>query len=45
MYVFGGGYGNGQENVLLQMSFNKYIPVIRKVDYSGMPPSSIDPIL
>ena len=45
IYVFGGGFGNGQENVMLQISFNKYIPVVKKVDYSGIPPSSLEPIM
>lgn len=43
--MFGGGFGNGQENVILQMIFNKYIPVLKKIDYSGIPPSSIEPNL
>lgn len=45
MYIFGGIHGNGQQNILLQLQFNKYIPTIKRVDYSGMPPSSIDPIV
>lgn len=27
------------------MSFNKYNPVLRKIDYTGIPPSSTDPII
>ena len=30
---------------MLQISFNKYIPVIKRVDYSGIPPSSIEPVM
>lgn len=43
--MFGGFFGNGHENVVLQFVFNKYIPILRKVDYSGVPPSSIEPIV
>jgi hypothetical protein len=45
VYIFGGGFGNGQDNIILHMSFNKYVPVLKKVDYSGLPPSCIDPVL
>ena len=45
MYLFGGFNGNGQQNTLMQMQFNKYIPSIKRIDYSGIPPSPIDPIV
>lgn len=44
LLVFGGTYGNGEENVLLFMGFNKYNPYLKRVEYSGIPPSSIEPI-
>lgn len=45
VYVVGGTYGNGDDNIISFISFNKYNPCIRRVDYSGIPPSSVDPVV
>lgn len=31
IFIFGGCFGNGDENVLLFLSFNKYNPTIRRL--------------
>jgi hypothetical protein len=43
--MFGGHYGNGYENIVLFIGFNNYNPYIKKLEYSGIPPSSIEPIV
>ena len=43
--VFGGSFGNGEDNVVSFFAFNKYNPHFKRVDYSGLPPSSHDPII
>ena len=44
-YIFGGQFGNTEENTLLFLGFNKYNPYLKKLEYGGMPPSSTDPLL
>lgn len=44
LYIFGGSFGNGEENILLFMGFNKYNPYLKRLEYSGIPPSNIQPI-
>lgn len=39
--IFGGFFGNGEESIVLFLNFNKYNPTLKKLDYSGIPPSSI----
>jgi len=38
-------FGNGEENIILFMGFNKYNPYLKRMDYTGIPASSVDPIL
>jgi hypothetical protein len=44
LLIFGGMFGNGEENIILFMGFNKYNPYLKRVDYTGIPASSVDPI-
>jgi hypothetical protein len=41
LYFFGGSFGAGSDNVLLFMALNTYNPCLRRVTYSGSPPSSV----
>jgi hypothetical protein len=41
LFIFGGAFGNGEDNIILFMGFNKYNPYLKRLDFSGVPPSSI----
>ena len=43
--MIGGLFGNGEDHVISFFSFSKYNPHLRRVDYSGVPPSSVDPLV
>jgi hypothetical protein len=45
LYIFGGFFGNGSENVVLFLGFNNYNPYLKKLEYTGIPPSSLDPLV
>ena len=40
LYFFGGHFGNRNDNVLLFLGLNSYNPTLKKIVYSGNPPSS-----
>ena len=42
LYFFGGVFGKGTENGLLFMAFNAYNPVLRRLEYTGILPSSLN---
>ena len=44
-FIFGGTFGNGDQSILLFLSFNKYNPTLRRLQYVGIPPSPVDPIV
>ena len=45
IYFFGGSNENDEENYLIQMKFDKYTPVLKRVNYTGTAPSHVDPLL
>lgn len=45
MYIFGGSNQSGEFSVLLQLRFNKYVPVLHRLEPAGLPPSPVDPVL
>ena len=45
IYMIGGSFGNGEDHIISFFSFNKYNPHLRRIDYSGVAPSSVDPII
>jgi hypothetical protein len=45
IFLFGGTFGNGEDNIVSFISFNKYNPYYRKIEFQGSPPSSIEPLV
>lgn len=43
--MFGGTFGNGEDNIVSFISFNKYNPHYQKIEFQGNPPSSIEPLV
>ena len=43
--MLGGLFGNGDDHIISFFSFSKYNPHLKRVDYSGVAPSSVDPII
>ena len=44
-YIFGGNFGDGNDNIVTMLGFNKYNPYFRRVEYRGSPPPSSDPLV
>ena len=45
IYYFGGIFGNGNENTVMMLGLNTYHPRLKRVPFSGTPPSSVNTIL
>jgi len=45
LYIFGGSNQGGEFSTLLQLRLNKYIPVMHRLEPSGLPPSSVEPLV
>ena len=45
IYFFGGINQEGVPNNVSQLVFNRYVPVLKRVKFSGLPPSPVDPII